>query len=81
MLMRDDELYKFSDDTLNKVDNKLNVMLRDNRLGYGNEGMKDREWTKKDRERTKSILEKIKKTLNERRRMRRLEFFVGGRRN
>ncbi|GKC62619.1 hypothetical protein Tco_1095217 [Tanacetum coccineum] len=42
MLMRADEIHKFSDRTLNKVYDKLDVMLRDNKLGYGNVGMKDR---------------------------------------
>ncbi|GKA73633.1 hypothetical protein Tco_0779935 [Tanacetum coccineum] len=36
--------------------------------------------TKKDKERTKSMMNKIEKKLKERRRMRRLEGFVGGRR-
>ncbi|GJT36266.1 hypothetical protein Tco_0926685 [Tanacetum coccineum] len=80
LLMRVDELHKFSDGTLNKVYNKLEVMLRDNRLGFGNEGMTDRKCTSKDKERTKSILEKIKKMLKERRRLRRLKSFIGGRR-
>ncbi|GKC27566.1 hypothetical protein Tco_1034860, partial [Tanacetum coccineum] len=56
------------------------VMLRDNRLGFLNEGMTDREWTKKDKDRTKPVMEKIEKTFRERRRFRRLEHFVGGRR-
>nr|GEW82269.1 hypothetical protein [Tanacetum cinerariifolium] len=81
MLMRANEIQKFSDDTLNKVYNKVNVMLRDNKLGYENEGMKDHAWAKKDKEGTKSMMKKIKKTLKERQRMRRLEYFVGGRRN
>ncbi|GJZ50226.1 hypothetical protein Tco_0604416, partial [Tanacetum coccineum] len=38
-MMRDNELYKFSDGTLNKVLEKLHVILRNNRLGYNNEGM------------------------------------------
>ncbi|GKD02773.1 hypothetical protein Tco_1177747 [Tanacetum coccineum] len=71
----------FSDGTLNKIREKLDVMLRDNKLGFGNEGMTDRKWTSKDKERTKLILEKIEKTLKERQIMRRLECFVGGRRN
>ncbi|GJS26725.1 hypothetical protein Tco_0487345 [Tanacetum coccineum] len=54
------------DGTLNKVYDKIEAILRDNRLGYGNEGMTDRKWTKKYKERTKSILEKIEKTLKER---------------
>ncbi|GJR31833.1 hypothetical protein Tco_1108065 [Tanacetum coccineum] len=81
MPTRADEIHKFSDGTLNKVYDKLDVMLRDNILGYRNEGMKDHELTKKDKERTTSIQENIEKTLKERQRMRRLECFVGGRRN
>ncbi|GKD69541.1 hypothetical protein Tco_1323631 [Tanacetum coccineum] len=76
-----DEIHKFSDGTLNKIYNKLEVILRDNKLGFNNKGMEDRKWITKDRERTQSIMEKIEKTLKERRRFRRLEFFVGGRRN
>nr|GEU72994.1 hypothetical protein CTI12_AA475510 [Tanacetum cinerariifolium] len=41
MTMRADEIHKFSYGTLNKVYDKLNVMVRDNRFGYGNEAMKD----------------------------------------
>ncbi|GJR22993.1 hypothetical protein Tco_0971520 [Tanacetum coccineum] len=81
MLMKADELHKYSDGTLNKVYQKLDVMLRDNVLGFCNEGLKDREWTKKDKERTESMLNKIEKMLKERRRMRRIECFIGGRRN
>ncbi|GJV37860.1 zinc knuckle CX2CX4HX4C containing protein [Tanacetum coccineum] len=48
MLMRADELHKFNDGTLNKVYEKLDVMLKDNVLGYGNEGLKNHERTKMD---------------------------------
>ncbi|GKD90270.1 hypothetical protein Tco_1365777 [Tanacetum coccineum] len=81
MMMRADEIHKFSNGTLNKVYDKLDVMVRDNRLGYENKGMKDREWTKTDKERTWLIPKKIEKTLKERRRMRRLDCFVGERGN
>ncbi|GJR59000.1 hypothetical protein Tco_1501162 [Tanacetum coccineum] len=47
MLMRADELPKFSDGTLNKVYRKLDVMLKDNVIGYDNKGLKDSQWTKK----------------------------------
>ncbi|GJV35029.1 hypothetical protein Tco_1407506, partial [Tanacetum coccineum] len=80
-LMRADEIHKFSDGTLNKIYNKLEVILRDNKLGFNNKGMEDRKWIHKDRKRTQSIMEKIEKMLKERRRFRRLEFFVRGRRN
>ncbi|GKA23414.1 hypothetical protein Tco_0709376, partial [Tanacetum coccineum] len=66
MLMRVDELHKFSDGTLNKVYQKLDVMLRDNVLGFGNEGLKDREWKRKEKYMKKSMLTKIEKSLKER---------------
>ncbi|GJV36366.1 hypothetical protein Tco_1408843 [Tanacetum coccineum] len=81
MLMRANELHNFSDGTLNKVYDKLDVMLKANVMGYCNKGLEDRKWTRKDKERTESMLIKNEKTLKERRRMRRLECFVEGRRN
>ncbi|GJX97032.1 hypothetical protein Tco_0352830, partial [Tanacetum coccineum] len=80
-MMRDNELYKFSDGTLNKVLEKLHVILRNNRLGYNNEGMEKYKWTDKDGMRTKKFIENIKKMMKEQRRFRRLELFVGGRRD
>ncbi|GJY10720.1 hypothetical protein Tco_0378905 [Tanacetum coccineum] len=79
--MRANEIHKFSDGTLNKVYKNLEVILRNNRLGYHNEGMEEYYWTKKDIERTQQFMENIERTLNERRRFRRLDFFFGGRRN
>nr|GEU77437.1 hypothetical protein [Tanacetum cinerariifolium] len=55
--------YGYSDGTLNKVYNKLDVMLRDNRLGFGNKGMTYLKWTRKDIDRTKSILERLRRSL------------------
>ncbi|GKE07596.1 hypothetical protein Tco_1399614 [Tanacetum coccineum] len=78
-LMRDNELHKFCDGTLNKVLSKLQIILRNNRLGYDNEGMEKYTWTKEDEKKTKKFMDKIKKTLKERRRFRRLELFVGRR--
>ncbi|GJS60307.1 hypothetical protein Tco_0655091 [Tanacetum coccineum] len=42
-------LTKPYDGMLNKVYRKVDVMLVDNVLGYGNKGLKDHEWTKKDK--------------------------------
>ncbi|GJW51126.1 hypothetical protein Tco_0092477 [Tanacetum coccineum] len=50
-------------------------------LGYINEGMENYYWTKDDEKKTKMFIEKIVKTLKERRRFRRLELFVSGRRD
>ncbi|GJV11365.1 hypothetical protein Tco_1352906 [Tanacetum coccineum] len=80
ILMRDDELYKFSNGTLKSVRDTLDPMLHNFVLGYNNEGMSNRAWSEKDQKRTTSMLEKIDKTLLERRIIRSLESFVGGRR-
>nr|GEY95350.1 hypothetical protein [Tanacetum cinerariifolium] len=64
LLIRADKTHKFSNGTLNKIRGKLEVMMRDNRLVFGNKCMTARKWTSK--ERTTSILEKIEKTLKER---------------
>ncbi|GJU17265.1 hypothetical protein Tco_1145231 [Tanacetum coccineum] len=80
-LIRDNELHKFCDGTLNKVLNKLQIILRNNRLGYDNEGMEKYKWTKEDEKKTKKFVDKIEKTLKERKRFRRLKLFVGGRRD
>ncbi|GJZ88514.1 hypothetical protein Tco_0660296, partial [Tanacetum coccineum] len=79
-LMRDDELYKFSDGTLKPVYDILNSILHNFMLGFNNASMPKRAWTEKDQKRTTSMLKKIDATLLERRIMRSLECFVGGRR-
>ncbi|GKA97128.1 hypothetical protein Tco_0825022, partial [Tanacetum coccineum] len=81
MLMRAEVIHRFRDGTLNKVYDKIDVMLRDNRLGYGNRGLEDHKWPRKDKERTESMLIKIEKMLRERQRMRSFEYFVRGKRN
>nr|GEU51933.1 hypothetical protein [Tanacetum cinerariifolium] len=78
-LMRSDELHKFSNDNLNKVLSKLEIIPRNNKLGYDNEEIEKYYWTKDDDKKTRKFVEKIEKTLKERRRFIRLELFVGGR--
>ncbi|GJU94450.1 hypothetical protein Tco_1319206 [Tanacetum coccineum] len=79
-LIRDDELYKFSDGTLKPVHDILNSMLHNFELGYNNASMPKRAWTEKDQNRTVSMLKKIDAILMERWIMRSLECFVSGRR-
>ncbi|GKC22777.1 hypothetical protein Tco_1024927 [Tanacetum coccineum] len=79
-MMRADELYKFSDGTLKLVYDNLDLMLHNFVLGYNNQGMPNRDCSVKDQKRTTSMLKMIDKTLLERRIMRHLESFVGGRR-
>nr|GEW10345.1 hypothetical protein [Tanacetum cinerariifolium] len=79
ILMRADELYKFSDETLKLVRDNLDLMLHNFVLGYNNQGMSNRAWSVKDHKRTTSMLKKIDKTLLEKQIMRSLKSFVGGR--
>ncbi|GJS37620.1 hypothetical protein Tco_0536002 [Tanacetum coccineum] len=79
MLMRYDEVHKFSDGTLKKVIEKLKEMIRENVLGYDNACLKGREWTVRDDERSKMMRRKIEKISKVRRLLRRLESRVGGR--
>ncbi|GKB62356.1 hypothetical protein Tco_0918542 [Tanacetum coccineum] len=47
-LMRDDELYKFSDRTLKSIRDTLDLMLHNFVLGYHNKDMPNRSWSEKD---------------------------------
>ncbi|GJU36953.1 hypothetical protein Tco_1185307 [Tanacetum coccineum] len=71
-LMRTDELYKFSDGTLNSVRNTLQQMLLNFRLRY-NKAMERRKWTVSDQKRTRIMIKAIDQQLLERRIMRSLE--------
>ncbi|GJU88943.1 zinc finger MYM-type protein 1-like protein [Tanacetum coccineum] len=75
-LMRADELYKFSDETLKLVRDTLHYRLRNFRLGY-NKGMPNRKWSAKDQKRSGVMVELIEEQLLERRIMRNLERLFG----
>ncbi|GKB81907.1 hypothetical protein Tco_0948802 [Tanacetum coccineum] len=79
-LMRLDELYKFSDGTLQSVHKTLHTRLQNLYLGFNPKyDMPNRAWSMKDQERTKTILKKIDVVLLKRRIMRSLKVLVGGR--
>ncbi|GJR32798.1 hypothetical protein Tco_1109030 [Tanacetum coccineum] len=73
--MRTDELFKFSDGTLNHVCTTLNGIA----LGIEMEYLPNRKWSKQDRQRAHVMINVIDKKLRDRRLMRILEKFVGGR--
>ncbi|GJS90954.1 hypothetical protein Tco_0773590 [Tanacetum coccineum] len=77
-LMRTDELYKFSDDTLTSVCNTLDQMLKNLGLGY-NKDMKMSKWIATDQKQTRIMIKDINQQLLHRRIMRSLEKFIGGR--
>nr|GEV53202.1 hypothetical protein [Tanacetum cinerariifolium] len=74
-LMRIDELYKFSDGTLNDVCTALYDRLKGIRIQY----LPQRIWRKGDKDRAAAMIQAIDKMLKTRRIMRSLEKFVGGR--
>ncbi|GJV46395.1 hypothetical protein Tco_1430931 [Tanacetum coccineum] len=74
-LMRTDELYKFSDGTLNHVRTSLNDIATGIQMEY----LRKKKWTKQDKQRAQVMIKAIDKKLKYRRLMRSLEKFVGGR--
>ncbi|GJX33500.1 hypothetical protein Tco_0243355 [Tanacetum coccineum] len=74
-LMRADELHKFSDGTLNDV----RIALYDIAKGIRMEYLPKRKWSRLDKRRARVMVQDISKHLYERRLMRNLEKFVGGR--
>ncbi|GJW16340.1 hypothetical protein Tco_0020473 [Tanacetum coccineum] len=77
-LMCSHELYKFSDVTLISVRDKLKDMLNNLEMGYTSV-MPKRRWSNLDKKRSRIIVKDIDRQLLERRLMRSLEKFVGGR--
>nr|GFA58075.1 hypothetical protein [Tanacetum cinerariifolium] len=73
-LMRIDELYKFSDGTLNDVRNALDDHLKGIRMQYLPQAI----WRKGDKDRAVAMIQSIDKMLNTRRIMRSLKRFVRG---
>nr|GEY12441.1 hypothetical protein [Tanacetum cinerariifolium] len=74
-LMWIDELYKFSDDTLNDVRTALDDRLKGIRMQY----LPQTIWRKSDKDKAAAMIQAIDKMLKIRRVMRSLERFVGGR--
>ncbi|GJZ78361.1 hypothetical protein Tco_0643033 [Tanacetum coccineum] len=74
-LMRTGELHKFSDDTLNHVRTSLNDIATRIQMEY----LPKRRWTNQDKRRARVMINAIDRKLKDRRLMRSLEKFVGGR--
>ncbi|GKC15051.1 hypothetical protein Tco_1011833 [Tanacetum coccineum] len=75
MLMRFDELYKFSDGTLTRLLTSLEDITKNIKMTY----FPKRRWSNLEKKRAHFMIKDIKKLLKERRMMRSLEKFVGGR--
>ncbi|GKF79389.1 hypothetical protein Tco_0234957, partial [Tanacetum coccineum] len=66
-LMRLNELHKFSDETLTRVMEKLDHMVKDFHLFEYNKGMETRMWSEDDKRRNKDFITAIEKILQIRR--------------
>ncbi|GKC35924.1 hypothetical protein Tco_1048308 [Tanacetum coccineum] len=74
-LMRTDELHKFSDGTLNYVQTALHDITSGIRMKY----LRKKKWSILDKRRARVMIQDINKQLRDRRLMRSLEKFIGGR--
>ncbi|GJU26122.1 hypothetical protein Tco_1164743 [Tanacetum coccineum] len=74
-LMSTDELHKFSDGTLNHVRTSLNDIDRGIDMDY----LPKIKWSKQDKQRARVMIQAIDRKLRDRRLMRNMEKFVGGR--
>ncbi|GJX68715.1 hypothetical protein Tco_0304442 [Tanacetum coccineum] len=79
MIMRFNEIYKFSDGTLHQIDEALDYRVKEFKVNRMNPGLNTWFWTRKDVERNKEFMFSIQKRLKTRRIFRNLERFIGGR--
>ncbi|GKB53679.1 hypothetical protein Tco_0904432 [Tanacetum coccineum] len=77
--MGGDEVSKFYDGILIDVKDQLKSMLMLNQVGHKYECLYNREWSTKDVQRSTSMVRRIEAVLKERRKMQRLEAYVGRR--
>ncbi|GJY79875.1 hypothetical protein Tco_0492626 [Tanacetum coccineum] len=79
MIMRFNEIHKFSDGTLQQIDEALDYRVKEFKVNRMNPGLNTRFWSTKDVDRSKEFMFAIQKRLKTRRIFRNLESFVGGR--
>ncbi|GJR75165.1 hypothetical protein Tco_0087530 [Tanacetum coccineum] len=79
MIMRFNEIHKFSDGTLQQINEALDYRVKEFRVNKVNPGLNTRFWTTNDVIKSKQFMFAIQKRLKLRRIFRNLESFVGGR--
>nr|GEZ50236.1 hypothetical protein [Tanacetum cinerariifolium] len=81
MMMRFNEIHKFSDGTLLQIDEALYYRVKEFRINRLNPCLNTRFWTRKDVYRCNTFMFAIRRRLRTRRIFRNLESFVGGRKH
>nr|GEV09496.1 hypothetical protein [Tanacetum cinerariifolium] len=79
MIMRFNEIHKFSDDTLHQIDEALDYQVKEFKVNRMNPSLNIRFWIRKDVDRSKEFMFAIQKRLKTRRIFCNLESFIGGR--
>ncbi|GJW98842.1 hypothetical protein Tco_0180650, partial [Tanacetum coccineum] len=79
MIMRFNEIHKFSDGTLQQIDEALDYRVKEFKVNKVNPGLNTRFWTTNDVIKSKQFMFAIQKRLKLRRIFWNLESFVGGR--
>nr|GFA42451.1 hypothetical protein [Tanacetum cinerariifolium] len=79
MMMRFNEIHKFSDGTLQQIVKALDYRVKEFRINRMNPSLNTRFWTRKDVDRCNAFMFAIQRRLRTRRIFRNLESFVGGR--
>nr|GEU95106.1 retrovirus-related Pol polyprotein from transposon TNT 1-94 [Tanacetum cinerariifolium] len=79
MMMRFNEIHKFSDGTLQQIDEALDYRVKEFRINRMNPCLNTRFWTRKDVDRSKAFMFFIQNRLKTRMIFCNLESFVGGR--
>nr|GEW70376.1 hypothetical protein [Tanacetum cinerariifolium] len=78
MMVRFNEIHKFSDGMLQQIDEALDYRIKEFRINKMTPGLNTRFWTRKDVDRSKAFMFAIQRRLKTRRIFRNLESFVGG---
>nr|GEU98525.1 retrovirus-related Pol polyprotein from transposon TNT 1-94 [Tanacetum cinerariifolium] len=79
MMIRFNEIHKFSNGTLQQIDEALDYRVKEFRINKINPGLNTRFWTRKDVDRCKAFMLAIQRRLRTRRIFSNLESFVGRR--
>nr|GFB44917.1 hypothetical protein [Tanacetum cinerariifolium] len=79
MMMRFNEIHKFSDETLQQIVEALDYWVKDFRINRLNPGLNTRFWTRNDVDQCNAFMFTIQRRLRTWRIFRNLESFVGGR--
>nr|GEY16355.1 hypothetical protein [Tanacetum cinerariifolium] len=77
MMMHFNEIHKFSDGTLQQINEALDYRIKEFRIKWINPGLNTRFWTRKDVDQSKALMFAIQRRLKTRRIFRNLESFVG----